>query len=72
MLLETRLASVTAPDADLSEMGYDNIDGMNLPVTSILSTQGTIDLTIINPVALITAKSLWSFGCYECNRVNKI
>ena len=40
MLLETRAASVTKPDSELNDMGYDNIDGMNLPVTSILSTQG--------------------------------
>ena len=40
MLLETRQSVVTKPDTDLTELGYDNIDGMNLPVTSILSTQG--------------------------------
>ena len=27
------------------------------------------DLFLFNPTALRTAKTLWSFGCYECNRV---
>ena len=26
--------------------------------------------TVINSIALKMAKSLWSFGCSECNRVN--
>ena len=26
--------------------------------------------SMLNPFALITAKTLWSFGCSECNRVN--
>ena len=25
----------------------------------------------LNPIALRTAKTLWSFGCSECNRVNR-
>ena len=24
---------------------------------------------MVNPIALRTAKTLWSFGCSECNRV---
>ena len=27
-------------------------------------------LMVFNPIALRTAKTLWSFGCSECNRVN--
>ena len=26
----------------------------------------------LNPVALKTAKTPWSFGCSECNRVNAV
>ena len=26
-------------------------------------------LALFNPIALGTAKTLWSFGCSECNRV---
>ena len=26
-------------------------------------------LALFNPIALRTAKTLWSFGCSECNRV---
>ena len=43
-MLETRQSAVTKPDTDLTELGYDNIDGLNLPVTSILSTQGNLNL----------------------------
>ena len=24
---------------------------------------------MLNPIALRTAKTLWNFGCFECNRV---
>ena len=27
---------------------------------------------IFNPIALRTAKTLWSFGCFECNRVKTL
>ena len=26
----------------------------------------------VNPIALRTAKTLWSFGCSECNRVKTL
>ena len=26
-------------------------------------------LSVLNPIAVRTAKTLWSFGCSECNRV---
>ena len=27
---------------------------------------------LLNPIALKMAKTLWSFGCSECNKVNKM
>ena len=56
MLLETRGAPVAKPDLELSDMGYDNIDGMNLPVTSILNAQGMIKYTIPNFFDTLTLK----------------
>ena len=37
---------------------------------SISIVQFPQDLTTVNPTALRTAKTLWSFGHSECNRVN--
>lgn len=42
MLLETRIAAKVRPDADLTDLGYENIDGMNLPIISILSPQAPV------------------------------
>ena len=36
-----------------------------------MTTASTENLPLyLNPVALRTIKTLWSFGCSECNRVN--
>ena len=35
-----------------------------------LLTMFELDRSVINPIALRMAKTLWSFGRSECNRVN--
>lgn len=40
MLLERRRAKVSAPDTELSDLGYDNIDGLSLPTLSVLDKLG--------------------------------
>ena len=32
-------------------------------------TKSSFSGLLLNPIALRTAKTLWSFGCSECNRV---
>ena len=39
-------------------------------ITAVTLHRQALFLHSINPTALRTAKTLWSFGCFECNRVN--
>lgn len=47
MMLLERKYTVAPPDSELSELGFENIDGMTLPTVSILTSQGTEAFTSI-------------------------
>ncbi|XP_053407428.1 uncharacterized protein LOC123565052 isoform X2 [Mercenaria mercenaria] len=52
MLLEKRGAKLASPDSELSDLGYDHIDGLSLPIVSILNRLGEEEEDIFSPVVL--------------------
>ena len=53
-------------DLDEFQKKYDSLNQLK-PLRENVSFRGVSSW--FNPAALRTAKTLWSFGCSECNRV---
>ena len=55
-----------------SQVSMDSLSLMTFAVTAlglIMWVAGNLRVAFINPIALRMAKTLWSFGVSECNRV---
>ncbi|KAL4238144.1 hypothetical protein ACF0H5_002856 [Mactra antiquata] len=52
MLLEKTRTKVAAPDTELSELGYDNIDGLSLPSINVLQKLGDEEPDRFEPIIL--------------------
>ena len=50
-------------------VSYSKMDRIALLLHSTFYRENTLLPLVFNPVALRTAKTLWSFGRSECNRV---
>ena len=55
----------------LCYMGTPSCFSVTLFKRGTTSATSCFEVNLINPIALRAAKTLWSFGCSECKRVNQ-